>query len=284
MDEPSNKQIFELLLTVSKKNDEIKEELKAEYQKHYEIFSKEINEIKVENEKLKNENIQLKARLQAVERKTRKYNLIFYNVKETEHRIDDTTAILKIISTQLKLECNYSDIRDSYRLGKVLEGRHRPIVIELVNCQLKHEILENAYKLKGSGVGVARDYIPEDYSRNKVLRKHLKLAKDNNFTAYIKSNNLFVNGEKFTYENLVHSQTTKPDLSNTADALQPGKSKTRPEITSPSPGLSQTSESASFRDFIQGRVNTKKRKEVSPNQTPETLKSKKANTESRETN
>ena len=42
----------------------------------------------------------------------------------------------------------------------------------------KFDILSNAKKLKSIGIGVSKDLIPEDYEKQKVLRKYLKVVRE----------------------------------------------------------------------------------------------------------
>lgn len=216
--EISNKDIYELLKTVMEKNSElqkqsenIKEEIKQEIRNTNIQLINEVKDLKRENKELKEEYQQLKNRLLANERKSKKYNLIIYGKAEEENLNLEIETLLKLIVEILELDCNFNDIRDLYRIGNRVDGKNRPLAIELINYQLKVEILANAKKLKGTGLYIAKDYIPEDYIKRKVLYEHLKKARENRHEAIIKNNVLIVNGDKFTFEELNNKKEQQPE-------------------------------------------------------------------------
>lgn len=187
---------------IQNQNIEIKKDLTQEIRTIQFEITEKLEKIKKENIELKEENQTLKNRLSAIEKKVKKYNLIFYGVEEQDNDIDEIQYFLDTINKHLQISFNFSDIRDIYRFGKKVEGKSRPISVEFVSYPLKIDILKNAKKLKGTGVFIANDYTTEEYEKQKVLRAHLIIARRNNQQATIKNNTLYVDGEAFTYEEL----------------------------------------------------------------------------------
>lgn len=211
-DNVSIKDLYKLLLEVKNKNDKLqiqnnttKEEIKQEIRSTKNDIFKELEKIKEENNEIKKENENLKNRVLNCERKLKKFNLIFYGLQEEEEELTIIQNFLDLINDKLNIDCNFSDIRDIYRIGLKETGkdRPRPMVVEFVNYKLKIEILTNAKKLKGTGIFIANDYTSEDYEKHKILITHLKKARINNHHAVIKNNALIINGEKYIYEVLV---------------------------------------------------------------------------------
>lgn len=216
--EVSNKAIYELLQNVLKKTDNIEqkstsntEELKQEIRNLNLEIKQELDILKRENEEVKRENQHLKSRLKIAESQLKKYNLVFYGITEEENRIDEIDSIVNLINEKIGVVCRFTDIRDYHRIGQKTQDKNRPIVIEFINYQLKVDILKNTKNLKGTRIFISKDYTPEEYGQQKVLRQNLKIARENNFTAQIKKNVLIVNGVTYTYEELVNQPVTESD-------------------------------------------------------------------------
>ena len=126
---------------------------------------------------------------------------MLYGLKEANTPVEDIQSVLDIITNKLKINCQFSDIRDVYRLGKPEQQKVRPVSIELVSYKLKLEILNKTKELKGTNIFISIDYTVEEYQKRKVLLHHLKIAKGNNYLAIIKNNVLFVDGEAYTQRN-----------------------------------------------------------------------------------
>ncbi|CAH0562979.1 unnamed protein product [Brassicogethes aeneus] len=209
--EISNSDIFKLLQNVQNQNKSLKEELINEIRSIKSDISKEIENIKTENANLKSENLILKKRLLTTERTLKKYNLFIYGVKEEERKPDED-IILSLVNNKLDIKCVSEEFRDIYRVGKKVTEKSRPIAIELTHYKLKLNILKAANKLKGTNIFVSQDYTQEDYQKNKLLYKYKKRALAENSEAYIKNNNLFINGEIVTYEELLEKENLSEEL------------------------------------------------------------------------
>lgn len=207
--EITNKDLHKLLQSVLNKNIEIENEIKqnrvAFKQEILELkkeFSQQFQDIKNENEILKKENKELKAKINIVERKTKKYSFIVYGLKEDGNNLDDIQQLLNLCNESLNLPCTFSDFRDIFRIGNPAEETIRPLVAEVVSYQLKSEIINNSKVLKGSGISIAHDYTSTDYKNRKLLGKNLYLARNHNLNAHIKNNILFIESHKYTVEDL----------------------------------------------------------------------------------
>ena len=132
--EVTNKDLFDAIQNLVKKtediqkqNDSLKEELKQEIKSIKSELTLEIERIKEENDKLKKENLDLERRLSQTEKKLKKYNLVLYGLKEANTPVEDIQSVLDIITNKLKINCQFSDIRDVYRLGKPEQQKVRPV-------------------------------------------------------------------------------------------------------------------------------------------------------------
>lgn len=91
------------------------------------------------------------------------------------------------------------DINNLYRIGR---STNSPVLIEFISYLKKTFVFKNASKLKGSNISIFHYLCPEDREEHKILRIHLKIAKEKNLQAKIKGNRLEINGESYTVEKL----------------------------------------------------------------------------------
>ncbi|CAH1107938.1 unnamed protein product [Psylliodes chrysocephalus] len=128
---------------------------------------------------LRKENTECKQRILESERKLKKFNLIVYGVQGVE--TDTTDELLKVIGDYLHITCNKQQFRDVFRFGRQVEGKIRPILFEVVNYELKTQILNAARlineDLRKIKVLFLNDYAKEDYIKRKFLHGQLKEAK-----------------------------------------------------------------------------------------------------------
>ena len=114
----------------------------------------------------------------------RKYNLVAYNVPENREgdasarNKHDTTTFISIVKNCLDIDVT---VTKSFRAGRVMTERPRPLVLTLDSVDCKTEILENAYKLshfnEWKKVYLAPDRTPKEREENKKLREELQRRK-----------------------------------------------------------------------------------------------------------
>ncbi|CAG9759995.1 unnamed protein product [Ceutorhynchus assimilis] len=100
-------------------------------------------------------------------------------------------------------------------------GKSRHILVKLTSFLKSREILTNCKKLKGTGVSISEDLSKEEREENKILRKHLKEAKEQKLNAYIKNNQLVVNGQAYTAEELQKEEETEIQNLNKPNSAPP---------------------------------------------------------------
>lgn len=158
-----------------------------------------IGELKQKLKSVEQENESLEARIESLERKSRKNNLILFGLKleESDNVVNDTLSELKRL---IDVDIDRSDVNNLYILNK---SEKKPIIVEFVSFLKKLEVLGNCKKLRGSKVYISHDMTYRQREENKVLRKHLKLArihKENK--CYIRGPRLFVNGIAYSADEL----------------------------------------------------------------------------------
>lgn len=205
----TNEDIYQLIKKLETQNNQMREDLNN--------FKKDLNErlvgITEENKIIKKENAALRDQLNILEQQTKKYNIIIYGVEEPDTELEDIQHFLNITNKKLDINCRYDDIRDLHRIGRNIEGKQRPLKIELVNFQLKKEILSKAKYLKGTNTFISNDYTKLEYEKQKTLRKHLRTARESNKKATIRKNILYIDDKSFTYEELQRQDQTRENQS-----------------------------------------------------------------------
>lgn len=191
----SNADIYKLLLNINKQNTEINKKLEEIQEK----FKHEIKQIDVKVELLEEENRKLKNQLSNTQKQLKKYNIFVYGVDEKE---TDLKNVVEIIKNKLNINFEAYDIRDILRIGKKLENKTRPILVELSSYNKKLEILKNSGNLKGTGLYVCPDLTQQELEERKILIENLKAARAKEYSAKIVKNKLVVNGESFNVDQL----------------------------------------------------------------------------------
>ena len=86
--------------------------------------------------------------------------LIIFCLKEEEE--EDTLAIVKTqLYNRLQIESTIGLI-ETNRLGKLIENKERLLRVKVSSTEQKHDILSKTSSLKGSGIFINEDLIPED--------------------------------------------------------------------------------------------------------------------------
>lgn len=193
------------------------------------------------NEKIKtleNENIQLKNKLEFLERDQKKNNILVYGLELAEDfTVDD---VCEILSQSLEVSISHFDINDLY----ILSIPKNPIKIELISNLKKREIFNNCKKLKGTTIGISGDLTYRQRQDNKLLRHHLGKARENKTQkSFIKGNKLYVGDKEYTIESLKKLSVNKPIAHSEPSSPVPTRTSEQ-ETTSPEdkPNTSKTQE------------------------------------------
>lgn len=181
---------------------------------------------------LEQENNILRQEVESLKQANRKNNVIIFGIKHQVNEIN-VDFIQQKIKSLLQIELVKVDINDVYTLGK---SEDSPIKIQFTSYLTKKHILQNCKKLKDTNIFIGHDLTEKQREENKLLRKHLYIAKkDQNKTCYIKNNKLHINGTAITVEELKEldkQELDKESESGTTPSYQDER-KTAPEADNP---------------------------------------------------
>ncbi|XP_028519031.1 protein unc-13 homolog C-like [Exaiptasia diaphana] len=170
------------------------EELKKEQEEEGKAIRKleeRIDKIEEENKKLKDDTIDLRAR-------SMRNNLLFYNIPEEEDEARNSKSLIEGVIEDIGLDVSLIEIDRAHRIGKKTSGKPRPIVSKFLRYQDREEVRRNAYKLKGSKVGIAEQFPKEIAEKRKELYPIYKKAKSEGKKARMIKDQLYVEGQRYT--------------------------------------------------------------------------------------
>lgn len=172
---------------------------------HIDIEIQKINQkLEEQTEKyteLKKNYDDLKVKQTKLEKEVRRNNIIIFGLQLEEGNLLEFT--INSLNNLLQLQLSISDINNVFAIGKNI---NRPIIVKFISFFKKQEVLRNCKKLKGTSVYISEELSPEERCEIKFLRTHLKEARAKNLDAYIKNHNLYVNGKKYTPQQLKQEQ------------------------------------------------------------------------------
>ena len=157
-------------------------------------------------------NDELKTKSIDLEDRSRRNNLVFFNIPENNDQgngfEDCEGMILKILEDKKYFDSSYNlQINRAHRLGRKnanTNARPRPIIVRFTYFKDKQFIIQNGRRFKDSIVNVSEDYSKATIFEHSELRKHAKEAKQAQFNDPAKA----ILNFKITYKRVVLTYTT----------------------------------------------------------------------------
>lgn len=191
-----------ILRSIQESNDKQTKELKTYINHEIEEIKQVINQEKEKFSKLEEKYEELESKYKKLKESLKKNNIIIFGLQYKTGSLLDYT--LTKLNTHLEITLNSSDINNIYTIGKRQENK--PIIVQFTSFLQKLNVLRNCRKLKNTGITISEDLTPEGREELSILRSHLIKARSKNFSAYIRGNKLYVNGEIYTVKQLIDSE------------------------------------------------------------------------------
>lgn len=202
-----NELFSKLNTTLTEKTTEIREEINKQVNEIKEEFSCTLNRLQNKLEKTEEVNKSLERKIIFLERKVRKNNIVVFGIDRSLSNI--LAAIVNLFNEVLEVPVKDVDLNDVYRLD-TKTNKDPPVVVEFISYQKKLLVLQNANKLKGRNIFIARDQCQEDRENTKELLIHQKEARNKGKTAFIKRGKLIVENETYTIDQLKPEEKEEP--------------------------------------------------------------------------
>lgn len=178
----------------------LKSDLSQQSERQYQQLSDKINGFQKRVFNLERTVDEYKQKFELVDKLRRKNNIVIHGIDQASTL--DQPALLGVVQDLFKNRLGIALERTEVN-NLFLVGKKREIVkVELLSFLRKIEILNNSRKLKGTTVYISHDLSKPEQEIQKVLRQHLRLAKEKKYKAYIRGSVLIVNGDKYTAEQL----------------------------------------------------------------------------------
>lgn len=146
------------------------------------------------------ENCVLRNQVETLERANKTNNIIIFGLNQKTTEVT-SGYICQKLKDLLDVDIIEADFNDFYTLGNAEDS---PIKVEFISHLKKRIVTKNWHKLKGTDINIVHDLTVQQREQNKLLRKHLNLAKqDKNKTSYIKRNKLYINKKTYTVDDLL---------------------------------------------------------------------------------
>lgn len=163
------------------------------------VIHEKLKTLEARVELLENKHKEDNNNLITLQREVRKNNLVIFGIPGEEEE-DLVHKILEFLKTVLKVQTSEEEINDVYRFGK--SEKDRPVLVKFVSAHKKFQILKQGILLKGTKISISNDLIRQDREKQKILRKHLKLARNQGLEAKIIQYKLLVNNSLLTVNDL----------------------------------------------------------------------------------
>ena len=148
-----------------------------QYEEERKEKDKFIEELKKENSNLTEHVKDLEQKVDRQEQYSRRNCLLIHGIKEEKDENTDD-VVIKFIQDGLQEEINIEDLDRTHRIGKVNNGKSRPIIVKFARYNVRKKVFHNKRKLKGKNMSItesltkirvsklngARDF----YNRNNV--------------------------------------------------------------------------------------------------------------------
>lgn len=112
--------------------------------------------LEAEKTSLKEEMCSLRMSVDDLEQYSRRQNLRIYGIPEKEAEIPGQ-LVLSLFDKQLGICLDNSKISRSHRIGKVVAGKHRAIIVKFTNHNDKTAVFNNKSKLKSTKIVIRED-------------------------------------------------------------------------------------------------------------------------------
>lgn len=142
----------------------------------------------------------LSRKIDDLENRSRRCNLIFYGVPDSESRELPAVSEKKVQEIVSRLGLTPVQIERAHRLGRSQANKPRPLIAMFSMFKDKQAILANARKLKGSNISISEDFSEAVRRKRKFLWEFGKRNALDGARVNLKYDKLFLNGQAYVYD------------------------------------------------------------------------------------
>jgi hypothetical protein len=190
----------------------------------FEIVKSDVDRLKRKCELLEKENKEIVLQCDRLESHSRRSNLIFYNVEESngENWSAIENIIRQILCNEMKINLDDLDIERAHRLGKKNRGVARPIIVKFGHYKKKMEVLRHRSSLKGCKIRIDEDFTYRIREIRNQLKEFMFEARNKGRHAVLKFDKLVIDGQFYSLEKLKELNRNDSNFSNIAPNFKIG--------------------------------------------------------------
>ncbi|KAM7298388.1 uncharacterized protein ISCGN_018984 [Ixodes scapularis] len=142
----------------------------------------------------------LTAKVDDLENRSRRCNLIFYGVPDTDTRELPAASEKRVQEIVTRLGLEPVQIERAHRLGRYSIGKARPLIANFALFKEKQTILSNAKKLKGTTISISEDFSEAVRRKRKQLWDFAKDHRNDNTRVNLRYDALYLNDTRYIYD------------------------------------------------------------------------------------
>ncbi|XP_040071067.1 uncharacterized protein LOC115328799 [Ixodes scapularis] len=136
-----------------------------------------------------------------LENRSRRSNLIVYGIKEQENENSQTlerVVVGEILERILNVQI--AGIERIHRLGKQADNKIRQVILKLLDSRDKSKILKNCVKLKGTDFSIGEDFSRHVQQIRKKLWDRTKANRDKREKVFLTYDKVRINGHLYAWD------------------------------------------------------------------------------------
>lgn len=217
----------EINKAIQKLKEEIQQQTNGLY-KQNDLIKSDLKKVNTEIEQLKKENLKLKNEIQELETKFKTPGIIHYEQDNSKkiviygfdeyHNEPENDLNFRIV--QMFHELYNIDltgyIEDTKRIGKYVNRNNnsRPLILELLSKKMVKYIIRNSHNCHGTRISIS-EYLDKTAQRErKAMREKMLMARKNGQHAVIHNNQLYIEGKIQKIQNTHNNTDTSPNRSH----------------------------------------------------------------------
>lgn len=192
------KELMEMLIQMREESNRGMKEMREDFNKGMkdirEDFKEGMNELRREIGDIREENRELRKRINRLEEDKMRRNIIIFGIEENEKNYWDLEELIIRNLRKQKITITAEDIDFAYRIGRS-RGNVRPVKLGLMSWRIKKYLLANRKHLKGSRIYLEEEMTKEMREKIKELIPIMREKRTEGHHAVVRNGKLIINGK-----------------------------------------------------------------------------------------
>ncbi|CAN7981154.1 unnamed protein product, partial [Ixodes pacificus] len=140
-----------------------------------------------------------------LENRSRRNNLILHGLPEQVSESNELlmSNVSMFFSEKLAMDC--PQIERCHRLGRIQDGRSRPVIMKLLDFRERLPVLKNCVMLKGSEFRVSEDFSPHVRSIRKKMWEASASFRNNGSSVRFRFDHVFIDNVRYNWDDATNA-------------------------------------------------------------------------------